>query len=258
MKPTEQAISLTIDGDTIPRFNFSCEQAAGIYWKLDKPTLGFIRLVNELGEPVFPVATTATLDYFKATNITLFDLALPEGVRLAEHLSGLVKLVGNKRAALEGTRFVKPDALICDGEMAETLSAAKVFEAHQRRPGTALDYDGGPGIIRGVKVHPIQEDFGLLDHRIIIGVKELTKWRIVSLLEQQGEAVISRNALGAIDRVQRLPQPLLENVDSASGRPLGSTARYCESYDAILLPEKLAGDQHSIIVYDSVERALAE
>lgn len=258
MKPTEQAISLTIDGDTIPRFNFSGKQEAGVYWKLDKPTLGFIRVVNELGEPVHPVATTATLDYFKATNCTLFDLDVPAGMRFETHLAELIKIIGARNAELQCNRFIKPDALVCNGEMAERLSAAKVFEAHQRRPGTALDYDGGPGIIRGVPVHPLQKDWGLLNDRIIVGLKGTLKWRIVSLLEQQGEAVINRSALGAIDRVQRLPQPLLENVDSATGRPLGSTTRYCESYDAILLPEKLAGDQHSIIIYDSVERTLAE
>jgi len=97
----QNPIVLTVNSSTVSEWDATGNQSPGTYYRLENATLGYLRLVDEAGDPVTPTASgTCTISYTAATNRVLFDKKLPASTRIAEHYDGIVTAIAAAKTAI--------------------------------------------------------------------------------------------------------------------------------------------------------------
>ena len=230
-------ITVTINTVARSEFDGTGTQAAGIYWKIENVNLGFIRLVDETGTPTGPANTgTNTITYASANNVVKFDLKVPSGVELEDHLNGALRAIGARKAMMSGDRFIMPDFQLMSPMLNDTLTNARQFTAEAARAGSGLS---GSGDLTTVKSIPAwgtnAPGIDLGDERIILGQRGTLSYVVAKAF-----------ATG---------QPF-EGVNS-DGLPIGERIAYGEEYNAIHVPTPIQNRLTSVVCYDSDARTAA-
>jgi hypothetical protein len=233
----QNPITVIVNGTALSEYDGSGTQAAGTYWALENKNMGFVRLTDQTGAPVTPTASSGcTLSYSAATNCAIFDLKLPAGVTLEQHMNGALRAIGAQKSELFNKRLVQPDFLLGGAVLLDLLSNATSFSINDQRAGTDLTKSGDLGVVKGMPAYSSNApgvDFG--NERILIGERGTLSY--------------------AIARPWATGAPF-EAVDS-SGRPTGARMAYGEEFNAIHVPAPVRYKLSSIICYDSDARAAA-
>ena len=235
--PVENPITLTINGAICSPFDGSGEQPAGIYYCVDNYNLGFIRLCDRTGQPVNPNATgICTLSYSHATNCGKFDLKLPAGSNAEDHLNGLLRAIGLRKAFMNSDRFSLPDYLLMGPLLNDTATNARSFAASSLKPGTALLPAGDLETIKALPVYNSSvPGSDLKDDRIILSSTDACLYVVAKVFE-------TGTPFEAVDE---------------SGRPTGEKIAYGEEYSATHVPIAYRPRLSGIVVFDSDARAAA-
>ena len=231
----EATITVISNGTTLAHFDGSGAQAAGTYYKVASYNLGYIQLCDETGAAVAIPADTGvnTVGYTYATNFVAFDLDVPSGT-LEAHLNGLLRAVGNRKAALNDDRFVTPDYLLMSNTLNDTCTNAEQFTQQGSKSGSRLDGMGDLATIKGVPAFGTNApavDLG--DERILVGRQGMTTYKIAKPWMYAGP----QEAVGP------------------NGRPIGKKIDYAEEYSAIHTPLPIRGYATSVIAYSATARA---
>jgi len=222
-------------GSAVERWDGSGTQSAGTYWRPYNLNLGQIQFVDEAGAPVTPNEATATVSYSHATNVTKFDIKLPADTALEDHLNGTLRAIGSAKALLRSERFVEPNFNLMSPVLNDTITNARQFEAQARREGNSADPMGDLERVKGIdswSTNAPNVDLG--DERVLMGIR------------------------GQLSYVQAKPFQLISQpfeAVNASGQPTGEKVAYGEEYSAIHVPIPLRGRMHSVLLFDSDDRA---
>lgn len=232
----EHPISLVIDGTTIAAFDGTGSQTAGVYWKVENFNLGYVRVVDQAGAAVTPTAATAaSLTYSAAGNVAKFDLKLPSGYSLEDHLDGLLRLIGSTKATMAARRAVVPDFLLMSPVLNDTITNANSFVWSAARPGSALAMGGDLETIKSVPAFSTNAPgLDLGDERILMGAVGVASYAIAKPFETG--------------------RPF-ESV--ANNLPTGQRMAYGEEYSVVHVPAELRPRLTSVVVFDSDARAAA-
>ncbi len=230
-------ITVVLNTARLSEYDGSGTQSAGTYWRVESYNLGLIRLVDQTGAAVTPTSTTTTtITYASANNVSKFDLKLPSGVELPDHLDGALRAVGARKAILSADRFVMPDMLLMSPVLNDTLTNARQFAAEMMRAGANLTGSGDLATIKGISAFGTNAPgIDLADDRILMGARGTLSY-----------VVVRPFATGTP----------FEAVDS-NGLPTGERIAYGEEYNALQVPEPLQARLTSVIVYDSDARTAA-
>lgn len=230
-------ITVVLNAATLSEYDGSGTQSAGTYWKVESYNLGLIRLVDQTGAAVTPTSTTTTtITYSSANNVSKFDLKLPSGVVLEDHLNGALRAIGARKAILSSDRFVMPDMLLMSPVLNDTLTNATQFAAEMMRAGANLTGSGDLATVKGVAAFGTNAPgIDLADDRILMGARGTLSYVVVKPF---------------------MTGTPFEAVDS-NGLPTGERIAYGEEYNAIHVPSPLQARLTSVIVYDSDARTAA-
>lgn len=230
-------ITVVLNAATLSEYDGSGTQSAGTYWKVESYNLGLIRLVDQTGAAVTPTSTTTTtITYSSANNLSKFDLKLPSGVVLEDHLNGALRAIGARKAILSSDRFVMPDMLLMSPVLNDTLTNATQFAAEMMRAGANLTGSGDLATVKGVAAFGTNAPgIDLADDRILMGARGTLSYVVVKPF---------------------MTGTPFEAVDS-NGLPTGERIAYGEEYNAIHVPSPLQARLTSVIVYDSDARTAA-
>ena len=230
-------ITVTINTVARSEFDGTGNQAAGIYWKIENANLGFIRLVDQTGAATGPANTgTNTITYASSNNVVKFDLKIPSGVELEDHLNGALRAIGAQKAMMSGDRYIMPDFQLMSPVLNDTLTNARQFAADSARAGSGLSGTGDLATVKGIPAFGTNAPgIDLGDERIILGQRGTLSYVVAKTF-----------ATG---------QPF-EAVNS-SGLPTGERIAYGEEYNAIHVPTPIQNRLTSVICYDSDARTAA-
>jgi len=237
----ENPITVLLGGVTIQPYDGTGNQAAGTYYRVINHNLGFLQFVTEakIITPVVPAnATALVVSYSEATNITKFDLDVPGGSNLEDHLNGLLRKVGARKAILSGDRFIDESNMfmLMSPTLNNTVTDARAFVESQSRNGTSLNGRGDLSTIKAIEAFGTNApNIDLGDERIIMGEAGLMGYAIVKPFETG--------------------QPF-EGV-GPNGLPTGKKVAYGEEYNAIKLPTPLRNRLTSVLAYSVAGRAAA-
>lgn len=230
----ENPIVLVVGGVTIEAWDMTGKQAAGTYYHLKNLNLGYIQFVNEVGVPQTPASAAATISYSYATNIIKFDLNYNAATTDYEkHISGLLKLVGDRDSMMSTERYVETEYLMLTKSLKNEISKASDFIKDQSRRGTGADSEGYVDRIKSIPTFSSNApnlDFG--SERIHMGVRNTTTYKIVKTFGI-GES--------------------FQAVDS-TGKPTDQKMAFGTEYNAIKTPEPVRNRSTGIIVYNSTTR----
>ena len=226
-------ITVTVGALTIQAFDGSGEQSTGTYWRPVSFNQGVFQLVDEKGQPKAS-QNSVKIAYSRATNIAKFNIDLPSGVKLEDHLNGLLRLVGSRKAMMDGQRYYRPDYLLMSPVLNDQISNASEFIADQKRNGTDTTAGGDLGKIKNIGVYGTNApNTDLGDDRIIMGQRGMTTYTVAKPFST-GD---------------------LFELTNGAGRPLGKKAAYGEEYNSIYTPDPLCMACTSIVVYSEKDRA---
>ncbi len=227
----ENPLVITVNGGEIPYYSGKKNLAAGLYWVFSNVNLGYIQLVNQLGEPGGD-GVQGTISYSAATNLIKFDLNHVSDVKYPIHLNDLLARIGDQQAMLVSHRFARPDYSVMSYMLNNEATKAEQFAHSYRRDGTSTTLQGDLEAVKGLPVFDTNApgDFG--DQRILLGQRGLTSYTIAKPY-QMG------NPFEAVDEL---------------GRPTGAKVAYGEEYSAIHTPKPVRSRYASILVYDSTQR----
>lgn len=231
-------IAISINGTAISRYDGSGTQSAGTYWSVENYNLGYIRLVDEAGDPVTPTYTseTTTVGYSYATNVVIFDLKLPASTALEDHLNGALRTIGARKAMLSTSRYILADFQLMSPTLNDMLTNARQFAAEAMRAGSNLTGVGDLATIKGIPAYGTNApNIDLGDERIILGQRGTLSYVVAKpfMTGQPFEAV------------------------GTNGLPTGQRVAYGEEYNAIHVPTPIRNRLTSIIMYDSDDRTAA-
>ena len=227
----ENPITIIINGENIPYYTGENNLETGTYWAFSNINLGYIKLVNQSGQPTGE-GLGGTISYSSPSNIVKFDLSPPSGAKYSIHLNDLLSTIGDQKAVLSGSRYARPDYAVMSYMLNNEMSKAEQFAFSYRRDGTATDLKGDLDSVKGLPVFDTNApgDFG--DMRILLGQRGLTSYTI-------GKPYSMGTPFEAIDE---------------RGRPTGEKVAYGEEYSAIHTPKPVRNRYTSILVYDSTAR----
>lgn len=221
------------DGSTVvDGFDGSANQSAGTYYRIVSLNQGVFQLVDEKGVPK-AASGSVTISYSCATNVAKFDTDLPDGVELGVHLNGLLRLVGNRKAVMDQERFARPNFQFMAATLNDTITNAQEFVSSKKRNGTDTDSTGMLEEVKGIPAYSTNapgSDLG--EDRILMGQKGVGAYRIAKPW-----------SVGA---------PIEKMVN---GQPVAEKVAYGEEYNAIAVPDPIAHQLTSIIVYSKKGRA---
>lgn len=233
----ENPITLVVNGVTIAPYDGSGTQSAGLYYRLENVNLGFIRLVNQLGSPQTPTAISAcTLTYWSANNLSRFDLKLPVGVALEDHLNGALRAFGARKALLSADRYIRTDFALMSPILSEYLTNARQFTPEATRAGSGLTGAGDLATIKAVSSYGTNAPgIDLGDERAILGERGTLSYTVV-------KPFVTGTPFEAV---------------GPNGKPTGEKIAYGEEYNSIHVPAPLQNRLTSLLLYDSDARMTA-
>jgi hypothetical protein len=234
---TANPITVVINSTAVNPYDGTGTQAAGTYYVVENYNLGFIRLVNQAGTPVTPANTgTNTVTYASANNLVKYDLKLPAGVALEDHLNGALRAIGARKAMMSGDRYIMPDFQLMSPMLNDSLTNARQFTESSQVAGAGLSNVGDLATVKGIPSFGTNApNIDLGDERIILGQRGTLAYVIVKPFEtgQPFEAV------------------------NSNGLPTGERIAYGEEYNAIHVPSPINNRLTSVILYDSDARTAA-
>jgi hypothetical protein len=230
-------ITLVLNTVTLSEYDGTGTQAAGTYWRVESYNLGLIRLVNQAGVAQTPTAsTTTTITYSSANNVSKFDLKLPSGVALEDHLNGALRSIGARKAIMSTDRYVMPDFQLMSPVLNDILTNARQFTESGMTAGATLTGVGDLATVKGIPAFGTNAPgIDLGDDRILLGQRGTLSYVVV--------------------------KPFLTGIPfeavNSSGQPTGERIAYGEEYNAVTVPTPIQNRLTSVIVYDSDARTAA-
>ena len=228
-------ITVTLGGSLISAYDGTGTQSADTYYRVTSFNLGYIQTVDAAGTPVTPANGTAlVVDYDEATNVAKFDL--DNGTTsIEDHLNGLLRQIGARKAVLTTDRFVSPDIMfmLMSHSMNDTVTNARAFVESQARQGTMLGGKGDLSIIKGVEAFGTNAPgIDLGDERIVLGEAGVTAYNVI-------KPFATSNPFEAVD---------------TNGKPTGMKVAYGEEYNAIHTPAPLRQRLTSVLGFSGSGR----
>lgn len=227
-------ISVSLSGNTLDEYSADIDQASGTYWKLTSANLGYIALVDQDGNAKKPAASaTCSISYDYTTNIKVFDLGVPSGVALEDHMDGLLRAVGSRKAYLSGTHFVQPDFMLMSPTVNDMATNARGYTANAARQGSRLNASGDLEMIKGLPAFSTNAPGSQLgDSRILIGQAGTTTYSVA-------KAFMTGQPFEAVD---------------SQGRPTGQKIAYGEEYSSVHTPKSISRYYTSVLAIDLTNR----
>lgn len=231
---TENPISVTVNGAAITEYKKGV--AAGTYWRVTNYNLGYVQFVNENGDAVTPNGGdvgASTISYSYATNVSKFDLDVPNGEEKGKHYNKLLSKIGARRAILEGERLVLPDYQLMSPTLNNEVTDADNFTAAGAKLGHGLDNDGDLEAVKGIPAFSTNApNLDLGDERIQLGVRGRLTYGVAKPYEM-GQ--------------------LFEAVN-ANGEPTGTKKAYGTEFSTVHVPKPLRGHATAVIAYSVASR----
>lgn len=169
------------------------------------------------------------VSYSYATNYSLFDLTLPNGVKRAEHYDELLHTVDDVAAMMgRHPRYREPNIAIGSRSAMNPITQASLFYRDKSPNGTVLSPTANFLANRNnidFARHNTQWQAG--DRRILLGSARATKYAVRDALKQKG------------------PYP----VYNSNGRILPGEQWYVEGFDALITPEIVTQDGRTLNPY---------
>lgn len=231
---TSNPITIMFGATEVLPFDGSGNQASGTYYVLANCNLGYIQFVDEAGEVVTPNETNATISYSRATNVAMFDTDLPSDTKLEQHLNGLLRKIGNRKAVMKDDRFQEPNFLLMSNTLNDMCTNADQFVAMYKRDGSDTNNMGDLAAIKAMPAWSTNAPgIDLGDERILMGQRGTTHYRVAKAF--------------AMSEMQ-------EGRDPVTGALNGTKEAYGEEYNAIHTPKPLADRYTSVVVYSGTGR----
>lgn len=231
---TSNPITIMFGATEILPFDGSGKQAAGTYYVLANCNLGYIQFVDETGEVVTPDEATATITYYRATNVAMFDIDLPAETKLEQHLNGLLRKIGNRKAVMKDDRFQEPNFLLMSNTLNDMCTNADQFVVRLKRDGSDTNSMGDLAAIKALPAWSTNAPgIDLGDERILMGQRGTSHYRVAKVF--------------AMSEMQ-------EGRDPDTGELNGTKEAYGEEYNAIHTPKPLADRYTSVVVYSATGR----
>lgn len=230
----ENPITVTLNNVAIAEYDGTGTQTAATYYRVTNYNLGYVQFVDEVGAPVTPASTANadTISYSYATNIEKFDLD-NGSVEIGKHLNGLLRAVGNRKAAMSSDRFVTPDFALMSPSLNNTVTNADNFEAQSKRDGTDTNNDGDLETVKAISAFGTNAPgTNLGDERILMGQRGVLAYTIA-------KPFVTKQPFEAVD---------------ANGNAIGQMQAYGEEYSAIKVPTPIRDRLTSVIAYSVTNR----
>lgn len=227
-----QPMTVRVGGTARPAYDGSGTQAAGNYYRVVNYNLGLVQIVNQAGVP--QTGLTITADFYRETNVVLFDLDLPNGVEKGKHLNGLIQKFGAQKAAMAQDRFVVPDFALMAYTLNDEATNAEQYTAAGQRADAAVTALGDLAPIKGVpswSTNAPNLDMG--EERMILGQRGALTYTIAKPF-----------GFGAP----------FEGM-GPNGRPNGRKLAYGEEFSSIHVPEDYRGRFTGLVAYSASARA---
>jgi hypothetical protein len=233
----ENPLTLIVNGAAVAPFDGTSAQPDGLYWIAENLNLGYFRLVNPFGAAVAVTASSAcTISYSAATNCALFDLKLPEGLSIDQHMNGALRAIGARQSVLRNKRLVEPDFICGSGVLFDQIGNATYFSEQDKRRATELDLLGCVTHVKGMKCYSTNAPgVNFKDDRLLIGQRDTCSY--------------------VISKPWSTTPPF--EAKGPNGLPTAEKIAYGEEYNAICVPTPIRSRLTSIIVYDSDARSAA-
>ncbi len=230
----ENPITVRLNGAAIQEYDGSGTQPAGTYYRITNYNLGYVQFVDETGSPVTPPNSAGADDisYSYATNVAKFDLD-NGATEIGQHLNGLLRTFGARKAVMAQDRFVVPDFMLMSYTLNNTATNANNFEADSKRNGTDTNGQGDLEAIKGIPAYATNApgvDLG--DERAIIGQRGTLTYTIA-------KPFVTGQPFEAVD---------------AQGKPTGQKQAYGEEYSAIKVPSPIRNRLTSVLAYSFSSR----
>lgn len=221
----QNPIVLTVNSSSVAEWDASGSQPSSVYYRIENATLGYLRLVDEAGDPVTPTASgTCTISYTAATNRILFDRKLPASTRIAEHYDGIVTAIAAAKATIFQRTRQTAGYVALAGTLADEITDAAYFAGSDARTE-------GLSRVKGLDAYGVDvADCDLNGERIIIG------------------------APGSLSYGLSMPLTF-----SPPFQRYGKTEKvaYGTELSAVHVPDTIYNRLTSVVVYDSDARAAA-
>lgn len=228
---TANPITVMFGATPIEPFDGSGNQSAGTYWVIENVNLGYIQFVDETGAVVAPNQGTATISYSYATNVAKFDLDIATGLTLEQHLNGLLRKVGSRKAVMKDDRYVTPNFLLMSNTLNDTCSNAEQFVVSLKRDGSDTNSMGDLSSVKSIPAWATNAPgIDLGDERILMGERGTTNYVVAKAF--------------AIGEMQ-------EGRDPQTGELNGTKEAYGTEFNAIHTPKPLANRYTSVVVYSA-------
>lgn len=229
----ENPITVMIDAAEVPTYDGTNEQAGGTYYSVVNHNLGYIMFVTELGAPVSPNSNNATIAYSYATNVQKFDADVPANVKLGDHLDGLLRAVGSRKAIMLAERYVQPDFQLMSPILNDICSNATQFSAEAARNGSNTNNMGDLATVKGIAAFGTNAPgIHLGDERILMGQRGVMSYTVAKAWSMS-EPIEGRDENGVLN---------------------GTKQSYGEEYNAIKAPRPLANRFTSVLYYSASNR----
>lgn len=221
----QNPILLTVNNSAVSEWDASGSQSSGIYYRIDNATLGYLRLVDEAGDPVTPTASgTCTISYSASSNRILFDRKLPASTRIAEHYDGVVTAIAAAKATIFQRTQQTAGYCALAGTLADEITDAAYFAGSDARTE-------GLSRVKGLDAYAVDvPDCDLNSQRIIVGVDEALTYGVAKPLT-------FAPPFGLQGKTER--------------------ATYGEEYSTVHVPDTIYNRLTSVVVYDSDARTAA-
>lgn len=127
-----------------------------------------------------------TADYAVVTNIALFDLKVPNGMKQKEHMDAALYLIGSRRAHLAEDRFHPPTFMAMSESLENELSEAEKFRASQSVNGTTLQPEGFVGEVKNTPAFMHNEPWFGGKTRLLMGQRNATVYGVETAITTKG------------------------------------------------------------------------
>lgn len=153
--------------------------AAGTYYIMNY-NLGELQFVNQAGVVQVPAAVdTLAVSYSYSTNVKKFNTD-PGAVAVDVFWDTLLFAIGGRKAVIEDDRFYHANMILMSGNVNNSLSQAKTFQANSARIATGLSADGAVGYVKDMPVWRPRAPGTLFgDTRIMIGERGCCRFRML-------------------------------------------------------------------------------
>ncbi|MCR8922654.1 phage protease [Dasania sp. GY-MA-18] len=231
---TENPIAITINSVPVEPWDGTGTQSAGTYYRIANYNLGYIELVDQLGDPATPANTgTNTVGYSYATNLLKVDSDLPANTTRTKHLNTLIQAVGAAKAQMSQQRFVQPEFLLMSSILNNECTDAEQYTAAGQRNDSRVSVAGDLEAVKNIPaVGTNAPGIDLGDERIILGQTNTLAYTIAKPFSM-GEVQEARNSQGQL---------------------IGAKEQYGEEYNALKVPEPLRNRFMSILYYSAAGR----